>query len=134
MKTIRALLFVALAAPSASCATLVSSSEYEIRVESPTPGATVSAYYRKNSGAFHTGPAPAAFTLDFGQLTLAENAAYLEVAAPGYITRKLALLKTIDWWIAGNIWFWPLGLVDVGTGAMWKPQQTDFVIELERAR
>jgi hypothetical protein len=133
MQTFKASLFAALALASASCATLVSSSEYQMRVESQTPGATVRAFYRQNAPAFYEASAPAAFTFDFGKMSFAENAAFMEISAPGYATQKIALLKDIDWWVVGNIWFWPIGLVDLSTGAMWKPQQTEYLIKLERA-
>lgn len=126
------LLFVTVLSLNA-CATLVSTSEYTLQVDSAPAGATVRAYYRQNAPAFHEGAAPTAFQMDFGSMSVAENDAYFEVSLRGYATRKIFIRKTIDWWVLGNIWFWPIGLVDLGTGAMWKPEQQFYQVQLERA-
>jgi len=105
----------------ASCASILSKSEYPVSLTSSPSGATV--LVKKNGMTVHQGTTPSMITLSASNGFFSPAKYEVQYTKKGSPTQTVPLSADIDGWYIGNILFGGLiGLliVDPATGAMWK--------------
>jgi hypothetical protein len=105
----------------ASCASIVSKSEYPVSLTSSPAGVKV--LVKKNGMVIHQGVTPSMVTLSARGGFFSPAKYQVEFSKKGGSTQTVPLTADIDGWYFGNILFGGLiGLliVDPATGAMWK--------------
>ncbi len=117
-----------------SCATIASSSDTPLHIDSNAVGANVRVLDRDQRPVFE-GRAPCTVEVDNASGYL-ESAKYtVEVAADGYQPRTVTVEADVDVWYFGNV-FIPGGLIgslliDPLSGAMFQFDTTDLVVDLD---
>lgn len=116
-----------------SCATIFSNSEYEIQVGSTPPGADVALKVKDRAKILRTSKTPGTIMVDFGKDgPKMRNKLVLVFSKGGYKEKIIRLHKTLDGWTIVNILFWPVFFVDMGNGSMWRPEEDEITVELEK--
>lgn len=111
-----------------SCATIVSKSNYDVRVNSNPKDATVTIFNRKGLEVF-SGKTPCHVMLKPGAGYFKKAVYSIEFTKIGYADHKITLNADINGWYFGNLL---LGgvigflIVDPATGAMYKLNNTDI--------
>jgi hypothetical protein len=105
----------------ASCASIVSKSEYPVSLTSSPAGVKV--LVKKNGMVIHQGVTPSMVTLSARGGFFSPAKYQVEFSKKGGSTQTVPLTADIDGWYFGNILFGGLIgilIVDPATGAMWK--------------
>ncbi len=107
-----------------SCATIVSESEYPVRLKSSPPGATYRVENQHTGELLAMGQTPAVVTLDAGPEFFTRGKYTIYMSMKGFTPQKQPLKARLDGWYLLNILLpgrliW-LFIVDPATGAMWK--------------
>ncbi|MDX1959772.1 MAG: hypothetical protein SFU98_14450 [Leptospiraceae bacterium] len=119
-----------------NCATIFSKRIYTIKVESIPQGANLTVY-KKDRIFKNEQVTPAEFQVDFGNdMEMLDGQLTLRLTKEGYKKKEVKFYKTVNtttFWNALLLPFWFIGvLIDAGTGAIWKPEQDYYNVELEK--
>ncbi len=106
----------------ASCASIVSKSEYPVSISSKPEGADISVTNRAKENVF-VGKTPTTVVLKAGASFFKGEDYTVTFKKEGYTPHTAQIRRGVDgWYIAGNLFFGGLIgwlIVDPGTGAMW---------------
>ncbi len=105
-----------------SCASIVSRSNYPLRITSKPSDAKVS-ITDKSGKEIYLGNTPAYLTLKASSGFFSKAEYQVRLSSPGYEDKLILLTASIDGWYFGNILLGGLIgmlIVDPATGAMWK--------------
>lgn len=105
----------------ASCASIVSKSEYAVTLDTEPPGALLTVV-DKSGATVHSGTAPLTVTLPADAGYFSAERYTIEADLEGYETQSSVLAGRLDGWFLGNILFGGLLgflIIDPATGAMW---------------
>lgn len=114
------------------CATILSKSAYEVRIDSSPKAANVTIYNRKGLEVY-SGQTPCHAMLKPGGGYFKKAVYTIEFSKPGYSDRTVSLSADLNGWYFGNLLIGGLiGLliVDPATGAMYKLNNRDINIFL----
>lgn len=111
------------------CATIVSKSAYEVRIDSSPKAANIIIYNRRGEEVY-SGQTPCHAMLTSGGGYFKKAVYAIEFSKPGYSDRKITLRADINGWYFGNLLL-PGGMiglliVDPATGAMYKINNRDI--------
>ncbi|QDU70068.1 hypothetical protein [Engelhardtia mirabilis] len=115
--------------PLASCASIVSKSEYAVRIDTEPTGAAIEIVDRKGERV-HRGTAPTTVTLKAKAGFFSSQSYTVNASLPGYEPEVSTLKASLDGWYVGNILFGGLIgwlIVDPATGAMWKLPESHLI-------
>jgi|ERR1700730_2754083 len=105
-----------------SCASIVSKSTYNVRLDSSPRSATVQVFDRKGLEIFN-GTTPTQVALKSGAGYFRKARYSIKYTKPGYLSKEVMIDSDINGWYFGNIVFGGLIgflIVDPATGAMYK--------------
>lgn len=134
-RTLKAINAFVMIAVFSSCASIVSKTQYEVRVNS-SPADAVVTIYNRSGLEIHRGKTPFQIRLKSGAGYFKKAVYEIEFSKPGYADRKITLNSDINGWYFGNIVFGGLIgflIVDPATGAMYKLNRTDITETLAPA-
>ncbi len=117
------------------CATILSKSEWPVRIESTPEQADVTIIDISNGKKVFTGKTPTIVILSSKGGYFKGKTYRVEVSKEGYATQSIEIRSTINGWYIGNLLFGGLiGLliVDPLTGAMWTLDPKDINLILEK--
>lgn len=115
------LVAAAAAASLSACASIVSSNQSVVSLQSTPSDASVVVYNNAGTQVF-AGATPTTVTLKTNAGFFAPETYTVEFSKPGYTSRSVELTGTVRGWYFGNILFGGLIgmlIVDPATGAMW---------------
>jgi hypothetical protein len=118
-----------------SCASIVSKSEWPVRIGSTPEGADVTITDITEGKKVYTGKTPTTVTLSSKGGYFKGKTYRVEVTKEGYTKQTTEIRSTINGWYIGNLLFGGLiGLliVDPLTGAMWTLDPKDINLILEK--
>ena len=106
------------------CASVVSDSNYDVKLDSYPRGADITIKDKRGNNVF-TGQTPELLSLDSGAGFFQGETYTIEYAKDGYNTSSRVINSEFDAWVIGNIFIGGLGgiIIDGATGAMWKLEQ-----------
>lgn len=122
------LLLPAILILSASCATIVSKSVYNVRLNSSPDQAYVQVFDRKGREVFN-GNTPTQVALKSGAGYFKKAEYTVKYSKPGYLPKEIKISSELNGWYIGNIVFGGLIgflIVDPATGAMYRLDHTDL--------
>lgn len=111
-----------------SCASIVSKSIYNVRLNSSPAAANVQVFDRKGREIFN-GTTPTQVELKSGAGYFKKAEYIVKYSKDGYLTKEVTISADINGWYFGNIVFGGLIgflIVDPATGAMYRLDQTDL--------
>ncbi|MGB8193674.1 MAG: hypothetical protein WCF67_17210 [Chitinophagaceae bacterium] len=112
----------------ASCASIVSKSVYNVKLNSSPEEAQVQVFDRKGREVFN-GNTPTQVNLRSGSGYFKRAEYTIKYTKPGYLTKEVTISSDINGWYFGNIVFGGLIgflIVDPATGAMYRLDQTNL--------
>lgn len=112
----------------ASCATIVSKSVYNVRLNSSPDEAYVQVFDRKGREVFN-GKTPTQVALKSGAGYFKRAEYTIKYSKPGYATKEVVISSDLNGWYIGNIVFGGIIgflIVDPATGAMYRLDQTNL--------
>ena len=136
MKMMIASLVVIVVFMLSSCASIVSTSDWPIRIGSTPEGADVTITDIEEGKKVHTGKTPTTVTLSSKGSYFKGKTYRVEVSKKGYTTQSTEIRSTMNKWYIGNLLFGGLIgflIVDPLTGAMWTLDPKDVNLILEKA-
>lgn len=115
------------------CATILSKSAYDVRIDS-SPKAAIVTIYNRQGLEVYSGQTPCHAMLKPGGGYFKKAVYSIEFSKPGYSDRKITLRADLNGWYFGNLLIGgPIGflIVDPATGAMYKLKNTDINASLD---
>lgn len=112
----------------ASCATIVSKSVYNVRLNSSPDDAYVQVFDRKGREVFN-GKTPTQVALKSGAGYFKRAEYKIKYSKPGFATKEVMISSDLNGWYIGNIVFGGIIgflVVDPATGAMYRLDQTNL--------
>jgi len=111
------------------CASVVSDSNYDVKIDSYPRGADITIKDKRGNNVF-TGQTPELLSLDSGAGFFQGETYTIEYTKDGYNTSSKVINSEFDAWVIGNIFIGGLGgiIIDGATGAMWKLEQPSVKI------
>lgn len=115
------------------CATILSKSAYDVRINSSPKAANVTIYNRQGLEVY-SGHTPCHAMLKPGGGFFKKAVYSIEFSKSGYVNRTITLRADLNGWYFGNLLIGgPIGflIVDPATGAMYKLTNTDINASLD---
>ncbi len=132
--TVQFVAVFAVAAVFASCASIVSKSEYPVSINSKPNGADITIVNKANMKVF-SGKTPTTLTLKAGAGYFKGEEYSVTFTKEGFTSQTTQIKRGVDgWYIAGNLFFGGLIgylIVDPATGAMWTLENLDVELDQE---
>lgn len=135
MKKVASLLLLVCFVLTSSCASIVSKSDWPVKIASTPDGADVSITDIREGKKVFSGKTPASVTLTAKGGFFKGKVYRVDVVKEGYAPQTTEIRSTINGWYIGNLLFGGLiGLliVDPATGAMWTLDNKDINLILEK--
>jgi len=119
---------------SFNCATIFEKKEFKIAIETNVSGARVEYKYTHDTliNSFLT---PGYITVNFRDFKLNQSDPYIDILSSGYETEQVFIRKTFSRKALLNfllIFSTPFFLIDILSGAIWKPEKDKYFIELKK--
>ena len=118
-----------------ACASIVSKSDWAVKIGSSPPGADFSIVDTSSGRKIHSGKTPATVTLSSNGGYFKGKSYRVEISMEGYGEKSAEIKSTVNGWYVGNVLFGGLiGLlvVDPATGAMWTLAPKDVNLPLDK--
>lgn len=131
-KIFNAILLLAIAAGSTSCATIFTKSSYPITFSSTPSEANITVINRAGN-TIYTGSTPSTVTLKAAAGYMKREEYYVTFAKEGYAPKTVPVICSLDGWYIGNILiggFIGMLIVDPASGAMYKFAETTVHADL----
>lgn len=135
MKKVSSLLLLVCFMLTSSCASIVSKSDWPVRIASTPDGADVTITDITDGRKVHVAKTPTSCTLSSRSGFFKGRTYKVDIAKEGYATQTTEIRSVINGWYIGNLLFGGLiGLliVDPATGAMWTLDNKDINLILEK--